>query len=284
MGDARRRDNRTLTAATDGLRLARLVAQQLDPVSQVRLRALQVGRDGRAWRCLTVGDGTGSMAQWLADEVGPRGKVMATTGTGAATATDETAASLPHLDEHPRPNVTVKRFDLATDELPTACTLAFDLVHCRLALAHQPDPVAALRKLADAVAPGGVLLVEEWDIGPLLLCDETRSDADALPAAHALLCDAARDRGIDLTLGRRLLQLVEATELTDVAHLGTNQIWRGAHRTGEILRQATALLTSAPPTQAAADVLDAWLAALDDPAFAVVGPTLHSVSAHRPPL
>ena len=41
--------------------------------------------------------------------------------------------------------------------------LGFDLVHCRLLLMHLADPMAALQRLADAVAPGGLLLVEEWD-------------------------------------------------------------------------------------------------------------------------
>lgn len=281
MGDARRCDNRTLTTA-DGLGLARLVAQQLDPVSQARLRALQVGRDGRAWRCLAVGAGTSSLTQWLADEVGPRGTVTATTGAGAAT-DDEDAAVLPR-----RPNVTVQRYDLATDDLPTTCTLGFDLVHCRLALARQPDPAAALRKLADAVAPGGVLLVEEWDLRSLQLCDETRPDAAAVRRMLAALGDAANDRGVDVTLGRRLLQLVETTELTDLVHLGTSHIWRGGPsdiRTAEILRQATALLTPAPASDGiAGEIVDTWLAALDDPTFALVGPTLHSVAARRPPL
>src|SRR5690606_31214367 len=109
----------------------------------------------------------------------------------------------------------------------------------------------------------------------------------AARTVHALVCDTARALGVDLTLGRRLLQLVEATELTDVAHAGTSHIWRGAPAdttptdSAAILQVLTSLVdVTAPPPGAMA----AWLAALQDPTFAIVGPTLHSVSARRRPL
>jgi uncharacterized protein YbjT (DUF2867 family) len=43
----------------------------------------------------------------------------------------------------------------------------FDFVHTRLVLIHVPERDAVLRRLADALRPGGVLLVEEDDIYPL---------------------------------------------------------------------------------------------------------------------
>ena len=59
----------------------------------------------------------------------------------------------------------MRSLDLATAELPRA---AFDLVHTRLLLLHLPDRDAVLRKLAAAVRPGGVLLIEEDDVHPVL--------------------------------------------------------------------------------------------------------------------
>ena len=68
--------------------------------------------------------------------------------------------STPTSSSSSRPTVEVRQVDLTTDTLEP---LHFDLVHCRLLLLHLADPMAALQKLADSVAPGGVLLVEEWD-------------------------------------------------------------------------------------------------------------------------
>jgi 2-polyprenyl-3-methyl-5-hydroxy-6-metoxy-1,4-benzoquinol methylase len=50
-----------------------LLEQLYDPVSR-RRRALVE----RGWRCLEVAAGRGSMAVWLAEQVGPAGQVVAT--------------------------------------------------------------------------------------------------------------------------------------------------------------------------------------------------------------
>jgi 2-polyprenyl-3-methyl-5-hydroxy-6-metoxy-1,4-benzoquinol methylase len=44
-----------------------------DPASRRRRELVRPG-----WRCLEVGAGRGSMAAWLAEQVGPSGHVMAT--------------------------------------------------------------------------------------------------------------------------------------------------------------------------------------------------------------
>ena len=50
-----------------------LLEQIYDPVSRRRRSFVQPG-----WRCLEVGAGRGSMAVWLAEQVGPTGHVVAT--------------------------------------------------------------------------------------------------------------------------------------------------------------------------------------------------------------
>src|SRR6476620_6834795 len=50
-----------------------LLEQIYDPTSQARRTLVQPG-----WRCLEVGAGRGSMAVWLATQVGPTGHVVAT--------------------------------------------------------------------------------------------------------------------------------------------------------------------------------------------------------------
>jgi 2-polyprenyl-3-methyl-5-hydroxy-6-metoxy-1,4-benzoquinol methylase len=50
-----------------------LLEQIYDPLSRRRRSVVQPG-----WRCLEVGAGRGSMAAWLAKQVGPTGHVVAT--------------------------------------------------------------------------------------------------------------------------------------------------------------------------------------------------------------
>jgi len=99
-------------------------------------------------RCLEVGAGAGTIAVWLADQVGPTGKVIATD------------LKPQHVATHPR--LTVLRHDVVAEPLPEG---PFDVIHVRAVLQHLPPRLEVLAKLSDALAPGGVLVVEELEAG-----------------------------------------------------------------------------------------------------------------------
>lgn len=95
-------------------------------------------------RCLELGAGTGSIAAWM-QQAGDGAEVVA-------------------VDVDPRhvrvpPSVRVLAVDVAGDGLPAG---PWDVVHARLLLAHLPQRRDILLRCAAALAPGGVLLVEEW--------------------------------------------------------------------------------------------------------------------------
>jgi 2-polyprenyl-3-methyl-5-hydroxy-6-metoxy-1,4-benzoquinol methylase len=124
-----------------------LLTQVADPITTRRLTDLGVGP---GWRCLDVGAGDGSVARWLAGRVGPEGRVVATDLNPC------------FLVGHGLPNLKVRRHNILEDELEAA---HYDLAHCRCVLPHLPNPLRGLRRLIDAVRPGGWLLVEEIDAG-----------------------------------------------------------------------------------------------------------------------
>src|SRR5215831_4078724 len=51
------------------------IERMLDPFTIHRLESFGVGA---CWRCLEVGAGGGSIAEWLCGKVGPHGRVVAT--------------------------------------------------------------------------------------------------------------------------------------------------------------------------------------------------------------
>src|SRR5579884_2803998 len=101
---------------------------------------------GRGWHCLEVGAGGGSIAQWMCQQVGSEGSVVAT---------DIDTRFLDALEE---PNLTVLTHDITKDELPAG---EFDLIHMRLLLDMMPDKKAIVRKLMAALRPSGYLVLEE---------------------------------------------------------------------------------------------------------------------------
>jgi SAM-dependent methyltransferase len=250
-------------------RLALLEAA-LDPITIRHLTRLGVGTDARAWRCLEVGAGGGSIARWLADQVTPRGHVVATD------------LDTRHLHDLQRPDLEIRRHDITIDALEP---LAYDLVHCRLLLLHLPDPAAALQKLADAVAPGGVLLVEEWEYGTIQVADPTHPLAAVAAKVNDALFELTLGIGIDIHLGRRLPDLVEATGLVDVDHEGSLRVTRGT-RAPTMAKASTALLRTALLARGRVDEadVDGWFEALGDPTFRMIDHATISVWGRRPPL
>src|SRR5438552_13919852 len=106
----------------------------------------------RGWRCLDVGAGGGSIAPWLRDRVGPEGKVV--------------AVDLDARFFDKEPGIEARELNILTDDLERD---EYDLVHCRLLLHHlRGNQLNALRRMAAALRPGGVLLTSECYLGALL--------------------------------------------------------------------------------------------------------------------
>jgi SAM-dependent methyltransferase len=186
----------------------RSLEEWLDPGTVRHLRAAGVGA---GWRCLEVGAGAGSIARWLSSAVGPGGEVLATD------------LDTRFLTTAPAPNLRVQRHDITADDLPDA---SFDLVHCRLVLAHLPGRQAVLRKLATALRPRGHLVAEEMDFVSVS-ADERQPGGRAFNESVAGSNDVLRGRGFDPEYGRRLLADLRAAGLADIGTEGRVRLWPG---------------------------------------------------------
>src|SRR6266542_2540242 len=146
-------------------RLAGLSAQ-FDPVTVRHLATVGVAA---GWHCLEVGAGAGSIARWLAAMVGSTGRVVATD------------LDTRFLDDLPHPPVEVVRHDIAGDPVEQD---AFDLVHARAVLEHVPSRGEVVPRLAKALRPGGVLVLEDLVFGAALLPVSGRSSAHLRRRRH----------------------------------------------------------------------------------------------------
>jgi SAM-dependent methyltransferase len=198
-----------LTNAWDqaGERL-RSIERWLDPGTTRVLAALGV-RPG--WRCWEIGAGAGSIARWLADAVGPDGEVIAS----------DLDPRL--IGAEPGSALTVIEHDVVNDAPPAG---GFDLIHCRLLLAHLPGRTAVLDTLAAALKPGGCVVAEEMDF-VAVATDAGREGGGELIDAVACSNEVLLDHGFDPWYGRRLHDDLTAAGLVGVASDGRCQIWPG---------------------------------------------------------
>jgi SAM-dependent methyltransferase len=237
-----------------------LLAACHDDASQRRAAALGVGP---GWRCLDAGAGQGSFARWLASRVGPDGHVVAA---------DLDVTQMADLDER---NLEVREMDLTRDELPRD---AYDLVHTRLALLHIPERDEVLARLAAAVRPGGLLLVEEDDGFPILA-----TATGAYRAAWEVFLPIMTGGGTHPAWARDLPERLGALGLADVDAEASAQLFRG----GSVAARMWALTWVQVRERGQAmglpvEKLDRGRAALADPARWFHGPTMIAAWGRRP--
>ena len=187
-----------------------LLEQIFDPVSQQRRSLVQPG-----WRCLEVGAGRGSMAVWLATQVGPTGHVVAT---------DLDPRYLERLE---LPNLEVRRHNILDDPLEDLAD-SFDLVCSRLMVFHlQGRQEEAIRQMAACVRPGGWLLDEDSD------WENAGAPVDPTHPAYDEYQRVWRDgdwwtvRGFDKHFGRKLPALFERSGLQDIRSEAATEVVRG---------------------------------------------------------
>lgn len=144
-------------------------------------------------RCLDAGCGPGHTMRLMAERVGPSGHV---TGVDVDAAVGDEAVAL--LLAGGYGNCSFACMDLDDDErIPGE---PFDLVYARLVLFHAKDPARLVRRLWKAVAPGGHLVLQDYDV----------RTAGVLPALDSLdewkriVLSAFTEAGCDIHMGHRL--------------------------------------------------------------------------------
>jgi SAM-dependent methyltransferase len=222
---------------------------------------------GPGWRCLEVGGGGGSIAEWLAARVGPTGHVLVT---------DIDPRFLESLS---RPNLEVRRHNIVTDPLPEG---AFDLVHSRLVLGHIPEREKALARMVAVLKPGGWIVDEDFDIS--VFPDPAMNPGEVLSKTHVAMSRIVDEHGVDRRFGRRLFGLLRAFGLANVAAEGRTFMWSSGSPGPSLMRANFEQLRNAM-TQAGyitEKEFDEDVARLDSPDFMMPSPILWAARGRRP--
>jgi SAM-dependent methyltransferase len=251
----------------ENLNLLRKLERVLDPITTRYLETIGVAE---GWKCLEIGAGAGSMAQWLSERVGPKGNVVAT----------EVDTRL--LKRLSISNLEIRQHDIVKDALEVG---EYDLVHCRRVLLELKEPEEALARMADAVRPGGWLLIEEADSGSMLSTDLTNPAATPFVEAFRGGIAALRKmRMLDPFMGRKVRELIEQLGLIDVSLDGWTCISRGGDPMAEF--DATTVQMAAKPLigvgQLTEEQFNSALRLLRDPTFYYLGFTMFAAWGRKP--
>jgi SAM-dependent methyltransferase len=206
-------------SAADESRRLQLFEEHLDPLTKRRIDRLGITA---GTECLEIGGGRGSVAQWLAEKVGPTGKV---------TVTD---LDLDLMTAVAASNIEMRRHDIRSDTFPEE---SFDLIHTRAVLMHISPDLELLQRMVRWLTPGGWLVLEEPDFG---MWDR---DADPVWSTHP---QAAKRSFPNLSLseGRTLFKQIHQLGLVDVGADGEIDIVQPGTPVAEFYRLSMAALRS----------------------------------------
>jgi trans-aconitate methyltransferase len=196
---------------TQARRRLELLAATADPTTVDRLGRVGI-KPGH--RVLEVGGGGGSITRWLCDTVGPQGVVHSVD------------IDTRFIEEIRLPQLHVQRADVRKAALAEG---TFDLIHTRYLLAHLPDRDAVVDRLAQSLAPGGWLVVEEIDFFPIAALDHGVW-AEALNWYTAAMTDAGADTG----WGHQLASRLDTAGLADVYADARLEFFAGASPRAEL--------------------------------------------------
>jgi ubiquinone/menaquinone biosynthesis C-methylase UbiE len=173
-------------------------AELLAPLTERLFRAAGVGS---GMRVLDVGCGVGDVSFLASSLVGADGIVVGVDLDSEALNVAERRRATGGITNVEFRNGDARTFDV---EHP------FDAAVGRLVLMYMRDPAAALRQIAERVAPGGILAFHEWDarVSPAAAMNQP-----VLAELQRLIALTFQRSGASLEIGAQLYQCMRAADL-----------------------------------------------------------------------
>ena len=218
-------------------------------------------------RCLEVGAGSGSVARWMAGAAGPTGRVLATD------------LDVRWISASDAP-FEVQQHDLANDPIPDG---PWDVIHERLVLMHVPARLEVLDRLTAALAPGGWLVLEDFDTAEVRTTDRRSPDHELIARVAVAFNELIRSRGAATSFAADARRHLAERGLVDLDSSGYVAFAAGGSGFARVIaantRQVHAGLVAGGLAE---EELGRFLTALDDPTNVIGSPVLITTRGRRP--
>ncbi len=220
---------------------------------------------GSGWHCCDIGSGAGLIAAWMAEQVGPSGRVVS---LDVDTRFQPPSAGV----------IEVRTLDVTRDPIGDD---EFDVVHARAVLQHLASREAVLDAMIAAVKPGGWVVVSD--------ADWIQYDAQPVPEPFGTLSRVLRElsstqHGYDGTWGRLLVGALTGRGLADVS--GRGEVWtmRGGTDSAEWYVAALDRAIAVLPAEVFPAGFDprAAIAQAREPDFAILSPISVTAWGRKP--
>ena len=237
-----------------------MLAKSLDPGT---FRLLERVGVEPGMHVLELGAGTGSVSAWLAERVGPDGRVMSTD------------IDLRFHADMPS-NVIVRQHDAARDRLPSE---HFHLVHARAVIQHIPERTEVLVRLVEAMRPGAAMVIEDGAMAEFA----EQALPEPLGSIHRLVANSSL-QWRDPNAGVRVLGWMRELGLEDLDAIGRVRIIRPHEASGEWWFLALERAVPRMVERGAVSESDAATALeqMRAPGFAMLGPTSIATIGRKP--
>jgi len=240
----------------------RVLARVRDPATRATLERIGI-RPG--WQCCDVGSGAGTIAAWMAEQVGPTGRVLS---VDVDTRFQEPSYGV----------VEVRTLDVTSEPLGKG---EFDVVHARALLQHVAQREAVLDAMIAAAKPGGWIVVSD--------SDWIQFDAQPVPEPFATLSSTLRTlsagvHGYDGAWGRMLPTAFTRRGLLDVDVRADVWTMRGGTDSAEWYVAALERAVDVVPTESFPAGLDpqAAIAQARAPDFVILSPISVTAVGRKP--
>jgi SAM-dependent methyltransferase len=235
-----------------------------DPLSIAHLQRVGVGLGAH---CLEIGTGGGSLACWMAAQVGPSGHVLAV---------DLDTRWFQHDGS---PQLEVRQVDIVKEPIDGP----WDLIHERLVLQHIPARLEVLDQLVASLAPGGWIVLEDFDTGVVHTTDR---DGPSYELRARLLGEFNRllgERGGANDFAVNALRHLRQRGLVETGASGYLAISAGGGSYAHVVAaNARQVRDGFLAHGVSAEDVDRYLALLDDPDTILGSPLLMTAWGRKP--